>query len=116
MTVTRKRLLALWEAVRTSYWLVPGLMTGAAVALAFAMVQLDQAAQAGGWLPHAWFFVSGNEEARAVLSTIASSMITVTALVFSLTIVALALASQQYGPCLLRGFRSDPAMKLALGT
>jgi uncharacterized membrane protein len=116
MAVSRKRLLAVWETARTSYWLAPGLMTAAGAALAFLMVQLDQAAQARGGLPQVWFFVRGDEEARAVLSTIASSMITVTALVFSLTIVALALASQQYGPRLLRGFRSDPAMKLALGT
>jgi uncharacterized membrane protein len=102
MAVTGKRLLAVWEAARTSYWLAPGLMTAAGAALASLVVQLDQAAQTWGGLPHAWFFVSGNGEARAVLSTIASSMITVTALVFSLTIVALALASQQYGPRLLR--------------
>jgi uncharacterized membrane protein len=114
MPLTRKRLLSVWETARTSYWLVPGAMTAGSAALAYAAIRLDRRVTAS--LPDLWFLVRSVEEARAVLSTIASSMVTVTGLVFSLTVVVLTLASQQFGPRLLRGFRSDPVMKLVLGT
>lgn len=47
------------------------------------------------------------DAARSLLDAIASSMITVTALTFSLTVVTLQLASSQFSPRLLRIFTSD---------
>ena len=50
-----------------------------------------------------------------MLSTIASSMITIAGVVFSITIVALALASTQYTPRVLRTFMRDRASQAVLG-
>jgi uncharacterized membrane protein len=61
-------------------------------------------------------FEGGPEGAREVLSAIAGSMITVTGVVFSVTIVALTLASQQFGPRLLRHFIRDRGNQAVLGT
>ena len=51
-----------------------------------------------------------------MLSTIAAAMITFTGLVFSITIVALQLASGQFSPRVMRAFLRDNAGKVALAT
>lgn len=55
------------------------------------------------------------DAARSLLSTIASSLITVTALTFSLTVVTLQLASSQFSPRLLRTFTRDLFVQVTLG-
>ena len=50
------------------------------------------------------------------MATIAASIITVVGIVFSITIVALTLASTQFGPRMLRNFVRDPGTQVALGT
>jgi uncharacterized membrane protein len=52
--------------------------------------------------------------AAAVLQVMATSVMTATALTFSVTVVALQLASQQFSPRLLREFSHDPVTKLVL--
>ena len=61
-------------------------------------------------------FNGGPDSARAVLSTIAGSLITATSLTFSLTVVALQLASSQFSPRLLRLFASDRTVHATLAT
>ena len=51
-----------------------------------------------------------------MLETIAGSMITIAGVVFSLTLVALSLASSQFGPRLLRNFMRDTTNQFVLGT
>ena len=58
----------------------------------------------------------GPEGSRAVLSTVAGSMMTITSVTFSITIVALQLASSQFGPRLLRNFMRDRGNQISLGT
>lgn len=110
------RLRASWEYLRGTYWAVPSAMAAAAIGLSVAIVQLDEAATAS-WLDRlSWVYTGGPEGARAVLSTIAASMITVAGVTFSITIVALTLASQQFGPRLLRNFLRDLGNQIVLGT
>ena len=108
--------LQLWDRLRTSYWFVPTLMAATAVVLALLLVPLDRALEDTSverwWLA----YTGGPEGARAVLSVIAGSMITVAGLVFSITIVTLTLASSQFGPRLLRNFIRDSANQVVLGT
>lgn len=105
-----------WERVRDSLWFVPSLMTAGGMALATAMVRADQ------WLlsaPEAaelwWLFGGSPEGARGVLVAIAGSLITVTGVVFSITIVALQLASSQFTPRVLQNFTRDRGNQLVLG-
>ncbi len=60
-------------------------------------------------------FTGGPGSARALLSSIASSTLTLTALVFSITIVVLQLASSQFSPRVLRTFLRDQRNQLTLG-
>lgn len=112
----RTQLLKYWDRIRGSFWFLPSVLAATAVLLASASVALDEAV-ADGWA-HAprWVYTGGAEGASAVLQTIAGSMITIAGVVFSLTLVALSLASSQFGPRLLRNFMRDTATQLVLGT
>lgn len=115
-TAVRAKLLKYWEHIRASFWFLPSLMAAAAVALALLAVLLDRSLS-DTWLDDAsWVYGGGAEGASAVLQTIAGSMITIAGVVFSLTLVALSLASSQFGPRLLRNFMRDTSNQLVLGT
>lgn len=104
------------EKLRSSFWFLPTLMAGIAVALAVSMVALDEAVTAE-WLHWwGWAYTGGAQGASAVLQTIAGSMITIAGVVFSLTLVSLSLASSQYGSRLLRSFMRDTMTQVVLGT
>jgi uncharacterized membrane protein len=61
--------------------------------------------------------LSGSPDAsRQILTTIAAAIITVFGVVFSIVIVALTLASTQFGPRMLRNFIRDPGTQVTLGT
>jgi uncharacterized membrane protein len=105
------------DMVRVNFWLVPSMMVAAAVVLSFAMIELDVRVDGHALLTRmGWKFTSGTDGARQVLATVASSMITITSITFSLTIVALQLASSQFGPRLLRNFMADRGTQVVLGT
>jgi uncharacterized membrane protein len=110
------RLGTVWDSLRSSYWFVPGLMAGSAIALAFAMVTLDRSSKSGPIENLGWIYTGGPDGARTVLSTIAGSMITVAGTAFSIVIVALQLASSQFGPRMLRNFMQDTGNQVVLGT
>lgn len=103
-----------WEKVRDSLWFLPSVLTLGAVVLAAVTVELDRHYIADDVLPY-WLYSSGAAGARGVLSSISTSLITVTGVVFSVTIVALQLASTQFTPRILRNFTSDRANQLVLG-
>jgi len=112
----RTKLLNIWESIRISFWFIPGLMGIGAIALAFLLVWVDQTEEIEKKYLSFLLTNVGTESARAILSTIASSMITVAGTVFSITIVALTLASSQFGPRLLRTFMKDRRNQFVLGT
>lgn len=115
-TAVRAKLLTYWEHIRYSFWFLPSLMAAAAVGLALLAVLLDRSLS-DKWLDDAsWVYGGGAEGASAMLQTIAGSMITIAGVVFSLTLVALSLASSQFGPRLLRNFMRDTSNQLVLGT
>jgi len=105
-----------WDSVRSSFWFVPSIMASGAGVLSLATVALDQSISEA-WLKElAWIYTGGSEGASAVLQIIASSMITIAGVVFSMTLVALSLASSQLGPRLMRNFMRDTSNQVVLGT
>jgi uncharacterized membrane protein len=113
----RVRLLNLLARVRSSLWFLPGCMSLVAAVLAVTMARLDSvvATSEEKW-PQAFLYNGDIEGARILLGTIASSMITVAGVTFSITVVALSLASSQFGPRLLSSFMRDRGNQLVLGT
>jgi len=110
------RLVSIWERLRGSFWFLPSLMAAGAVILSFATVQLDAAMEADAYGRFEFIYLFGPEGARAILSAVATSMITVAGLTFSITMLTLQLASSQFGPRLLRNFMRDRGNQLVLGT
>ncbi len=106
----------IWIELRSSLWFVPGLLVLVAIAFALGLVELDLI-YAGPLRAKAWkpLLNAGAEGARGMLTAIASSMITVAAMAFSITIVTLSLASTQYTPRILRNFMRDRANQFVLG-
>jgi uncharacterized membrane protein len=104
-----------WETLRASYWFLPTCMVVAASAAALVLLELDESLEVHQIRQLPWVQDVGPDGARSLLSSIAGSMITVTGVVFSITIVALTLASSQYGPRLLRNFLRDRGNQVVLG-
>ncbi len=109
--------LSRWDALRGSFWFVPLMMVGGAILLSLATLAVDKAAAERGLeLTLAWSFTRGPEGSRAVLGTVAGSMITIASVCFSITIVALQQAASQFGPRLLHNFMRDRGNQVVLGT
>jgi hypothetical protein len=87
-----------------------------AISLSFLLVQVDSWLGVRAVRDFGWLYTFGPEGARAVLSAIAGSMITVAGLTFSITMLTLQLASSQFGPRLLRNFMADRGNQIVLGT
>jgi uncharacterized membrane protein len=98
-----------------TYWFVPSAMVVIVAAVALVLPWVDRHTGPVITMP-GWVYGGDPQGARSLLSTIAGSMITVAALTFSITIVALTTASQQFGPQLLRNFIRDRGYQVVLGT
>ncbi len=96
------------DTIQTQLWPIPTAAVLAALLLGVGLPEVD-AAVGGELSPTAseWLFGGDAGAARTLLAAIASSLITVTSLTFSLTVVTLQLASSQFSPRLLRSFASD---------
>jgi uncharacterized membrane protein len=105
-----------WDGLRNSFWFLPTLMVSVAIILSLAMIQLDKATTDNWVALLGWTYSRGPEGSRALLSTVAASMMTIASVTFSITIVALQLASSQFGPRLLRNFMRDRGNQVAIGT
>lgn len=112
----RQQLFGMLDEVRSSYWFVPSLMTLSAFGLSWLTLTLDQRLgfEAVAALP--LIYIHQPEGARSLLSTVAGSMIGVAGVSFSILMVVLPMASQQFGPRLLRNFMRDRGSQVVLGT
>ncbi len=114
----RRTWLSEWrrEELRTTLWLLPTVQVLVAAALFAATYAVDRAAYRGALALPSWVEYGTADAARQILTAIAAAVITVVGLVFSITIVALVLASTQFGPRMLRNFVRDRGTQLTLGT
>lgn len=111
----RIRVLRLWEIVATSYWFLPGLMIVGAFALSYVTLALDRHLHPHSHDGYRWIYPGGAKGAQDMVAALAGAIITVTGVVFSVTIVVLSLASSQFGPWVLRNFMVDRANQVVLG-
>ncbi len=92
------------------FWVVPATWCTVAVVAGVLLPAVESDAT-GSWI----LFDAGPESARSVLSTIAGAMISVTGLVFSITIVVLQLASSQFTPRVVGSFLTQRIPQHTLG-
>jgi uncharacterized membrane protein len=109
------KLQQLWGDLSGSFWFVPSLITLASIALAFGLIEAESLVAGETLAKWPRLFGAGAEGSRGMLEAIASSATTVAGVVFSITVVALSLASNQYTPRILRNFMSDHANQVVLG-
>ncbi len=112
----RTKLSKLLDSLHSSFWFVPTLMVVLAIGLSFLTIHIDQSSKTDIIGEIGWAYALGPSGARAILSAIAGSMVSVATTAFSITIVALQLASSQFGPRLLRNFMKDTGNQIVLGT
>lgn len=109
------KLIQFWGKLRSSFWFIPLLMVTGSIAFAVVLIQADSVGF-NRWLSQ-WprLFGVGAEGARQMLSTLAGSMMTVMGITFSMTLLALVLASSQYTSRILRNFMRSRVTQVTLG-
>lgn len=110
------RLIKAWNDLQSSYYFIPGLMAIGAIILAAITGHLDQRYDYAMAEKLGWFYSNKADGARAILTTIAGSMMTVASVTFSITMVAVTSAAGQYGPRLIGNFMRDRGNQITLGT
>jgi len=110
------RFAIFYDNLRGSYWFLPAAMAFVAAVVAISLYQLDLAIP-NDILYDKWFVLhQTTDQARGSLSLIATSALGVIGVVFSMTLVALTMASSQFGSFLLRAFLRDTGTQTVLGT
>ncbi len=101
------------EFRRNSLWLVPSAAVVVAIGLSSLALSVDQALDTQE-RSSGLFFATSVDDARQVVATVTAAMLTFMGVVFSITLVALQLASTQYSPRVVRTFVRSPATKWTL--
>lgn len=102
-----------WKRLTATLWFIPAMLAVCGGLLGLLLVAVDYNANQLGFFPH--FLDVQPSGARDMLAVVAGSMITVAGTVFSITIVALTLASTQFSPRILRNFMRDGGNQIVLG-
>ena len=106
------RLFRLFSHVRNSLWFVPVMCVLAGCVLSFATIAIDRRANFE-LIPES---LTGDPDAAlAILSTIAASMVSLAALVLTITMVVVQLAMGQFSPRIVQTFLRDKPSQLAIG-
>ncbi len=110
-----KELWTVWHRLRESMWFIPGLMLATALILALGLIAIDNRVERDVLLEYSLLFGLGSDGSRGMLTAIASSMLTVAALAFTLTLNAVAQASSQYSPRVIRNYLGDEGNQFVFG-
>lgn len=98
-----------YEYVRNSLWIVPGLFAALAIAMGIVLPIVDERTTTTLGLSF------GAGAAQSILGAISGGMITFTGFVFSILLLAVQFGSSQFSPRMLRRFLRDPTTKVSLG-
>lgn len=107
------RLIKFINDLSASYWFVPMCMVLGAMLLGLGLGWLD-ASQKLEWIP--WKIRATADDARTILSVVATAILGVAGVTFSITMVAVSFASSNYGPRLINNFMRDKGSQYTLGT
>jgi uncharacterized membrane protein len=100
------------KKVSTSLWFIPVLCVLAGSVLSFVTISIDRSTSFG-LIPQS--FTGGAEAALAILETVAASMVSLTALVLTVTMVVVQLAMGQFSPRIVQTFLRDKPSQLTIG-
>lgn len=100
-------------SIRTGLWFVPVMCVVGGVALSFGTIAIDRAFDYE-LLPAT--LTGGPDAALAILSTVAASMVSLAALVLTITMVVVQLAMGQFSPRIVQTILQDKPSQMAIGT
>jgi uncharacterized membrane protein len=100
------------QSALQSLWLVPVLCVLLGAGLSFATIAIDRASDYT-LIPKQ--FVGGPDAALAILSTVAASMVSLAALVLTITMVVVQLAMGQFSPRIVQRILRDKPSQIAIG-
>ncbi|MEH6735277.1 MULTISPECIES: DUF2254 domain-containing protein [unclassified Shewanella] len=109
------KLRQFWGNLQSSFWFMPSLMVAVSMTLAVVLIEVESAGLNQWLIQWPRLFGVGAEGARQMLSTLAGSMMTVMGITFSMTLLALVLASGQYTSRILRNFMRNSVTQATLG-
>ncbi|HUQ22067.1 MAG TPA: DUF2254 domain-containing protein [Gaiellaceae bacterium] len=98
--------------IKSSLWFVPVLCVLAGAALSFATIALDRYFDYGA-IPES--INVGPDAATVILTTVAASMVSLAALVLTITMVVVQLAMGQFSPRIVQRILRDKPSQLAIG-
>src|SRR6186713_2034668 len=98
--------------LKSSLWFIPVLCVLAGAILSFVTIAIDRYF---GYEALPTRFVAGPNAAAYIFSTIAASMVSLTALVLTITMVVVQLAMGQFSPRIVQRILRDKPSQLAIG-
>jgi uncharacterized membrane protein len=96
-----------WENLKATLWFEPSLLVLAAIMLSIITLALDARIATRQSTLSTWLFGGTPDAAQALLAIIAGTLVTSVSIAFSITIVAIQLASTQFSPRVLRTTLTD---------
>src|SRR3954470_7207392 len=99
------------HALGQRLWVIPSLGVGAGSALSLVTVAIDRRNE-NGLLPQS--IVGNGADAQSILTTIATSVVTLTSMVLTVTLVAVQLAMGQFSPRIVRALLDDRGDQIAI--
>jgi uncharacterized membrane protein len=104
------------DKLRSTYWFLPLVMTACAAILAIALFKIDGAIP-DSFFQNQWFILQGDKvAARTLLGSVATTLLGVMGIVFSVTLVPLTISASQFGGTVMRTFARDVPTQIVLGT
>ena len=113
--IKNTKILKAYDNAKTSFWFTPCLILSLTILSCMSLLFIDLYAGLNSlnWL--SFLYHADASITRDLLTTVASSVMTVVSITFSITIVALTNASSQFGPRLIRNFMEDSSTQVVLG-
>jgi len=111
----KTRITNVWFNLSSSYWFVPALLGFAAVGLSYGVYAVDVYLRENDVSSVWWLYGGGISGARTILTSMATSLVTIASVVFSISLLVLSTTLSQYGPLLIRNFMHDRASQVTFG-
>jgi uncharacterized membrane protein len=110
-----KKIRFFWKELLSTFWFIPVMLIVLSILMSIVFVSIDREISIPEDYWFRFFLVTDPNSARGILSTISGAMIGVAGTVFSVTLVALTLASSQFGPRLIKNFMYVKLNQVVLG-
>lgn len=111
-----RKIIFFWNELKSTFWFIPGAIVVLTIIMAFTLLAVDVNLDLNLKGLERYLLVGSADSARGILTVISGAMIGVAGTVFSVTLVALTLASNQFGSRLIKNFMHVRLNQVVLGS